>query len=311
MKNLIPILLLGVFLQNVSTQERDDQCLSICSNSLLDTRGPQGPPGAPGMSGPVGSQGQPGVIGPVGSPGIKGEAGEKGERGQLGTVGEPGEPGVKGQTGRPGKVGPQGPKGERGHNGTDGVGIRGEKGTKGETGVRGMSGLPGERGLDGLDGVGIPGIKGTKGSVGIGQKGQKGENPDNVKVAFTVQRGSLSGTTSPQVITYSTVLLQKNANINTGTGIFTCQVPGIYYFFFTFRNWSGKSLNITLRLNDSVKFRIEMTKDDGMYQSQSGGGLLHLDQNDQVKLVLAGNTNHKITVDKRYNTFTGYLVYPD
>ncbi|XP_077992336.1 uncharacterized protein LOC144446447 isoform X2 [Glandiceps talaboti] len=285
MKNLIPILLLGVFLQNVSTQERDDQCLSICSNSLLDTRGPQGPPGAPGMSGPVGSQGQPGVIGPVGSPGIKGEAGEKGERGQLGTVGEPGEPGVKGQTGRPGKVGPQGPKGERGHNGTDGVGIRGEKGTKGETGVRG--------------------------SVGIGQKGQKGENPDNVKVAFTVQRGSLSGTTSPQVITYSTVLLQKNANINTGTGIFTCQVPGIYYFFFTFRNWSGKSLNITLRLNDSVKFRIEMTKDDGMYQSQSGGGLLHLDQNDQVKLVLAGNTNHKITVDKRYNTFTGYLVYPD
>ncbi|XP_077992775.1 uncharacterized protein LOC144446808 [Glandiceps talaboti] len=284
MKNLIPILLLGVFLQNVSTQERDDQCLRICSNSLLDTRGPQGPPGAPGMSGPVGSQGQPGVIGPVGSPGIKGEAGEKGEGGQLGTVGEPGEPGVKGQTGRPGKVGPQGPKGERGHNGTDGVGIRGEKGTKGDTGVRGMSGLPGERGLD-----------------------------DNVKVAFTVQRGSsLEGTSSSQVITYSRVLLQKNANINTGTGIFTCQVPGIYYFFFTFRNWGGKSLNITLQLNDSVKFRIEMTKDDGMYQAQSGGGLLHLDQNDQVKLVLAAGTNHKITSEgEAYNTFTGYLVYPD
>ncbi|XP_077992337.1 uncharacterized protein LOC144446449 [Glandiceps talaboti] len=277
MKHLIPILLLGVFLQNVSTQERDDQCLRICSNSLLDTRGPQGPPGAPGMSGPVGSQGQPGVIGPVGSPGIKGEAGEKGERGQLGTVGEPGEPGVKGQTGRPGKVGPQGPKGERGHNGTDGVGIRGEKGTKGETGVR----------------------------------GQKGENPDNVKVAFTVQSEGLSGTSSPQVITYSTVLLQQNANINTGTGIFTCQVPGIYFFFFTFRNFTGKSLDITLQLNDSVKFRIEMTKDDGMYQSQSGGGLLHLDQNDQVKLVLGGNTNHGLGTGNEYHTFTGYLVYPD
>ncbi|XP_077984332.1 uncharacterized protein LOC144438971 [Glandiceps talaboti] len=267
MDYLIAILLLGVLLQTVNTQESDGQCLNICTNSWPDTRGPQGPPGAPGtpgITGPVGRQGQPGVIGPVGSTGIKGEAGEKGDRGQPGTVGEQGEPGLKGQSGRPGKVGPQGTKGEQGHDGRDGVGIQGEK-------------------------------------------GQKGESPDSVKVAFSVERTSyLAGASYDIVITYNNAILDVNADIDLDTGVFNCTVPGIYYFSFNFRNSGGNAMNIELRLNNVSKF--SMASQYGMRQQQSNSGMLHLNQNDQVKLVLRGGASNYIDDGSGCNLFSGYLV---
>ncbi|XP_077980204.1 uncharacterized protein LOC144435484 [Glandiceps talaboti] len=305
MDKLVLIFQLVVIIQTstAQTNDEDGQCLSICSNSWPDTRGPAGPPGqpgAPGIAGPVGRQGQPGVIGPAGTQGVKGEPGYKGE---IGSIGQPGT-GVKGQTGRPGKVGPQGAKGDKGVNGLNG--------TDGFHGVKGDNGMEGLRGPVGPSGVkGDKGTVGMKGSVGLtGVKGEKGEIPTQVKVAFSVARqNGMSGTGSEQTITYTHSILQENANIDINTGVFTCQVPGIYYFSFTFFSYSGKYLLIALKLNNDDKFVIYQTSLSG-HRMQSQSGMLHLDQSDQVKLVLGANTIYRFHYrgNSHCNTFNGYLI---
>ncbi|XP_070558990.1 complement C1q tumor necrosis factor-related protein 2-like [Ptychodera flava] len=275
--NLVFILIL-MFLQITTAQVTDEgQCLSICAESWPDTKGPigpPGPPGAPGISGPVGRQGQPGVIGPVGTQGTKGERGENGIKGDVGGKGEQGEYGVKGQAGLPGKVGPQGSKGESGNNGTDGV--------KGDTGE--------------------PGVK--------GQKGEEGE-VQQVKVAFTVSRGSgITGTSAEQTITYTDVIVNEGANIDVNTGVFTCEVPGIYYFSFTFKSYFEKYLYIRLKQNDSYKFAVFQTSQP-MYNTHSQSGMLHLNQGDQVKLVMPAGTHCQAHYCTHCNVFNGFLVYPD
>ncbi|XP_070537212.1 complement C1q tumor necrosis factor-related protein 2-like [Ptychodera flava] len=231
--------------------------------------------GAPGISGPVGRQGQPGVIGPVGTQGVKGQPGEKGIKGDEGDKGEQGASGVKGQAGIPGKVGPQGPKGESGRDGNDG--------TKGQTGTAGV-------------------------------KGQKGEKCEQVKVAFTMGRKSrmIGSSRSEQTITYSDVIVNVNANISINTGVFTCEVPGIYYFSFTFRSYPGKALRIRLKKNYDDIFEMYQTSvSDYIMNSQSG--MLHLNQGDQVKLVLYSGTDNRFNYcsDSHCNTFNGFLVYSD
>ncbi|XP_077980203.1 uncharacterized protein LOC144435483 [Glandiceps talaboti] len=307
MDKLVLILQLVVIIQTSTAQiNQNGQCLSICSNSWPDTRGPAGPPGqpgAPGIAGPVGRQGQPGVIGPAGTQGVKGEPGYKGE---IGSIGQPGT-GVKGQTGRPGKVGPQGAKGDKGVNGLNG--------TDGFHGVKGDNGMEGLRGPVGPSGVkGDKGTVGMKGSVGLtGVKGEKGEIPTQVKVAFSVARqSSMFGTSSEQTITYSHSIVQENANIDINTGVFTCQVPGIYYFSFTFLSYSGKKLWIALKLNNEYKFLISQTS-QSEYRMQSQSGMLHLDQGNQVKLVLGASTSYRFHYytggNSHYgNTFNGYLI---
>ncbi|XP_070558989.1 complement C1q tumor necrosis factor-related protein 2-like [Ptychodera flava] len=276
-ENLVLTLIL-MFLQITTAQVTDEgQCLSICAESWPDTKGPigpPGPPGAPGISGPVGRQGQPGVLGPVGTQGIKGEPGEKGIKGDVGGKGEQGENGVKGQAGLPGKVGPQGSKGDSGNNGTNGV--------KGDTGE--------------------PGIK--------GQKGEEGE-VQQVKVAFTVTRESrIIGTSAEQTITYTDVIVNQGANIDVNSGVFICEVPGIYYFSFTFRSYSGKYLYIRLKQNDSYKFAVYQTF-QSVYNTHSQSGMLHLNQGDQVKLVMPAGTSYQAHYCTHCNVFNGFLVYPD
>ncbi|XP_070537354.1 complement C1q tumor necrosis factor-related protein 2-like [Ptychodera flava] len=282
MDHIMSVLFL-VFMIHTSTAQVNDEnghseCLSICAESWPDTRGPigpPGPPGAPGISGPVGRQGQPGVIGPAGTQGVKGQPGEKGIKGDEGDKGERGYTGVKGQAGMPGKVGPQGPKGEGGRDGNDGA--------KGQTGTAGV-------------------------------KGQKGEKCEQVKVAFTVVRKScmigISG--SEQTITYTEVIVNVNANISINTGVFTCEVPGIYYFSFTFRSNSGKDLSIRLKKNNDNIFEMYQTSvSDYIMNSQSC--MLHLNQGDQVKLVLKSGTYSfwYSSYDSHCNTFNGFLIYPD
>ncbi|XP_070537211.1 complement C1q subcomponent subunit B-like [Ptychodera flava] len=180
---------------------------------------------------------QPGVIGPVGTQGVKGQPGEKGIKGDEGDKGEHGASGVKGQAGIPGKVGPQGPKGESGRDGNDG--------TKGQTGTAGV-------------------------------KGQKGEKCEQVKVAFTVGRKSyMPGSSTEQTITYTDVIVNVNANISINTGVFTCEVPGIYYFSFTFLSYTGKALRIGLeKNNDNIFYIYQTSVPDYIMNSQSG--MLHL-----------------------------------
>ncbi|XP_077992338.1 complement C1q tumor necrosis factor-related protein 4-like [Glandiceps talaboti] len=223
-------------------------------------------------------------------PDTRGPQGPPGAPGISGPVGRQGEPGVKGQSGDPGTVGPQGPKGERGRNGKDGVGIQGLKGTKGD--------------------VGLSGQKGEKGESGV-------EKPSHyfaefVKVAFSVKRETnLLGRSSDQVITYTDTILDENADIDLDTGVFTCTVPGIYYFSFNFWNWTGRSMEIELRHNNVTHFQLYMTSQRGMYQQQSNSGMLRLNRNDQVMLVLVSGENHGFSGGSGHNIFNGYLVYPE
>ncbi|XP_077986367.1 uncharacterized protein LOC144440830 [Glandiceps talaboti] len=229
-----------------------------------------------------------------------------------GAPGQPGAPGIAGPVGRQGQPGVIGPIGSQGIKGEPGdKGQNGELGTKGEpgqSGVKGQTGRPGKTGPIGPKGeVGDNGVKGN-----LGQKGDKGETTQQVKVAFTVDRDtSLAGTSSEQTITYTDIILQENANIDINTGVFTCQVPGIYYFSFSFHSYPNKSLIVKLKHNNSVQFTIYQSSLSG-YRMQSQSGMLHLNQGDEIKLVLYQSTNQGFSnTSWPVNIFTGYLVYPD
>ncbi|XP_077979454.1 uncharacterized protein LOC144434818 [Glandiceps talaboti] len=314
MDKLVLILQLVVIIQTSTAQiNQDGQCLSICSNSWPDTRGPAGPPGQPGAPG-TGVKGQTGRPGKVGPQGVKEDKGINGGVGLAGVKGQKGETpnqvkvafSVARQSGQPGVIGPAGTQGVKGDPGYKGeIAFIGQPGT----GVKGQTGRPGKVGPQG-----VKGDKGINGGVGLaGVKGQKGETPNQVKVAFSVARQSgMSGTSSEQNITYTHSIVQENANIDINTGVFTCQVPGIYYFSFTFYSYSGKKLWILLKLNDEYKFRIYQPSQSG-YRMQSQSGMLHLGQGDQVKLVLGAGTHYRFyyttTANSHYtNTFNGYLI---
>ncbi|XP_077986366.1 complement C1q-like protein 2 [Glandiceps talaboti] len=229
-----------------------------------------------------------------------------------GAPGQPGAPGIAGPVGRQGQPGVIGPIGSQGIKGEPGdKGQNGELGTKGEpgqSGVKGQTGRPGKTGPIGPKGeVGDNGVKGN-----LGEKGDKGETTQQVKVAFTVERDVyLSGTSSEQTITYTDIILQENANIDINTGVFTCQVPGIYYFSFSFLSQNNKYLYVKLKQNKSVQFGIYQSSQSGN-RMQSQSGMLHLIQGDEIKLVLHSGTNQGFfQTSWPVNIFTGYLVYPD
>ncbi|XP_077986857.1 complement C1q-like protein 2 isoform X1 [Glandiceps talaboti] len=234
----------------------------------------------------------PDTRGAPGQPGAPGIAGPVGRQGQPGVIGPIGSQGIKGEPGDKGQNGDLGPKGE-----------------SGQPGVKGQTGRPGKTGPIGPKGeVGDNGVKGN-----LGQKGDKGETTQQVKVAFTVKRdASLSGTSSEQTITYTGIILQENANIDINTGVFTCQVPGIYYFSFSFLSQNNKYLNVKLKHNNSVQFGIFQSSLSS-YRTQSQSGMLHLNQGDEIKLVLDSGTNlgFHYSSSRPVNIFTGYLVYPD
>jgi len=215
-----------------------------------------------------------------------------------------GAPGVysilRGEKGDPGEPGVQGPPGK------DGV--------DGEPGVDGVNGLKGDAGLPGLDGK--PGEKGEVGKIGPegppGRPGAKGEPARGGEwPVFSVGRtSSIKGQSTVVTVNYDRTMVNIGDDMNINTGIFTCQVPGVYFFTFTYFKEVNKLAAGYIMKNDEQMVRLYSGNKDwkGM-QSQSV--TLNLVVGDQVWVAL--DSYNKIEIfssSKTHITFNGHLISP-
>nr|XP_034971321.1 complement C1q and tumor necrosis factor-related protein 9A-like [Zootoca vivipara] len=315
----------------VSTEEIQRQ--SSCNErypGIPGNPGHNGIPGRDGRDGPKGEKGDTGEPGHSGKSGTDGINGEKGDSGADGRVEEKGNKGNKGSRGWPGKFGPKGipgPVGDKGQKGE--LGLQGQKGTKGDIGPIGPKGLKGEIGVQGEIGLRGPigpigpigpkgdvGGPGPKGSRGIqGERGWKGDRGEKGKLGSipVIPRSAFSvGLTTkfPPLnvpIKFDKVMYNGLNHYNTATGVFTCQIPGVYYFTYHITVYS-RNVKVALIKNGNRMLHTADHYQNGEDQA-SGATILELQKGDQIWLQTHGTSNGLFADPDDDTTFTGFLIF--
>ncbi|XP_007894575.1 complement C1q and tumor necrosis factor-related protein 9-like [Callorhinchus milii] len=235
--------------------------------------GPKGDKGNMGTSGPKGFKGIPGMVGSKGFPGLQGLPGPKGIQG---------DPGLPGFQGMKGDIGLTGPKGNPGDNGM--IGLTGRKG------MPGQMGLPGRKGDPGF--MGPPGDMGIQGPIGP-------PGPDVILLisAFSVKlEKSFPPCGLP--ILFTEVLYNEQGDYNVGTGLFTCRIPGVYYFSLYCEVYSTNAY-IEIMVNNRPVVKSFQTYDKH-YEMLAAGIIVKLSAGDTVCAMAKDNFNG-ITAQSIFN----------
>ncbi|XP_053441252.1 protein HP-25 homolog 1-like isoform X2 [Nycticebus coucang] len=170
-------------------------------------------------------------------------------------------------------------------------------GPQGPPGPPGPMGPPGIPGIPGL--LGLPGLPGARGLPGNVQK-----CPPLPQSAFSVKRaGPFPGPFQPLV--FQEALYNHQGHFDLATGVFTCTVPGIYYFGFDIALFQN-AVKVALMRN-GVQVRDKRGEAQDSQEHVLGSSILQLEKGDRVwlesKLDAAesekGNTP---------TTFYGYLL---
>ncbi|NXO21312.1 CO8A1 protein, partial [Cisticola juncidis] len=215
--------------------------------------------------------------------------------------------------------GPPGPHGLPGIGKAGAPGLQGQPGQKGEPGMKGPPGIPGIPGPKGEKGVGIPGLPGLKGPPGLpgppgpvglpgGKKGKAGgvvyEMP-----AFTAELL----TPFPRVgvpVKFDKLLYNGRQNYNPQTGIFTCEIPGVYYFAY---HVHCKGANVWVALyknNEPLMYTYDEYK-KGFLDQASGSAVVQLMHGDKVYVQMPSEQAAGLYAGQYvHSSFSGYLLYP-
>ncbi|XP_028664331.1 complement C1q subcomponent subunit C-like [Erpetoichthys calabaricus] len=215
-----------------------------------------------------------------------------------------------GSDGHPGIDGRDGLKGHKGQKGEPALPTSGtaQYGQKGDPGQRGPEGMPGPKGFNGR--LGEPGPPGPSGPNG--DKGSQGGFASPHVSAFSVTR-TLPDVPKPgSPIIFNNAITNSGGHFDTKTGVFTCKIPGIYYF--VYHAQSDGNLCMSLKSKSSTNHVQEVEFCDyntrNLAQINSGGTVFNLKKNDQVWLEAVNNAPRLATLPDSSSIFNGFLLFP-
>ncbi|XP_053261681.1 collagen alpha-1(X) chain-like [Podarcis raffonei] len=207
---------------------------------------------------------------------------------QADSSGIPGPPGPPGPRGLPGLPGPHGPPGP--------PGLPGVPGFTGPPGPPGPIGAPGPQGAPGLPGTpelicphGLP--------AADGQPGPRAPP----KSAFSAKVGK-SYPAPNQPIGFQNILYNEQQVFDESSGIFTCQIPGVYYCTYNLEGHQNSHM-ILARNGTEVKASDQITSD--AYENLPQSAIVKLEKGDRVWL--DAKKAHDGITEGSY--FLCYLIY--
>ncbi|XP_044297114.1 collagen alpha-1(X) chain-like [Varanus komodoensis] len=175
-------------------------------------------------------------------------------------------------------------------------GPRGPPGPPGPSGPRGPPGPAGHPGFPGLAGpIGTPGPVGARGAPGA-----PGICPPVEESAFAAELGK-DHPEPNQPIVFHRILHNDQKHFDEASGIFTCQIPGFYYFVYNLQ--ADRDAHVMLALNGTEVVGSHKTVTEGS-EDLSGSMILKLDKGDHVWLEAKQDSNG-IT---EKSSFLGYLI---
>uniref|UniRef100_A0A672Q3Z7 Collagen, type X, alpha 1a n=1 Tax=Sinocyclocheilus grahami TaxID=75366 RepID=A0A672Q3Z7_SINGR len=234
--------------------------------------------------------------------------------GRPGKSGLPGEPGKSGSPGHDGEPGPMGPSGPKGHTGAPGIGMPGKPGENGAPGMPGHAGEPGAKGERGV--AGSPGTTGPKGEPGAkghtGYPGATGPMGPAILVKSPVSAFTVATVTpyppSGTPIKFDQIVYNAEQHYDPETGLFTCQIPGIYYFSYSMHVNGANALVALYKNGDPVMFTYD-EYNKGFVDQMSGSSVLQLNEQDTVYIQIPDDeANGVFAADNVHCSFSGFLI---